>query len=172
MLTAKAGLTNKLEGLETGADVYLTKPFHVQELVITVKNLITQRKRLRKAFTSSENDLNPKNLDWPTVDQEFIQKVIQLLESKLGDSDFGVPAMQKALAMSKTQLHRKMKALTNHPPGEFLRNFRLKRAAQILEKGENVTQVAYAVGFNNLSYFAKCFKELHGLSPRDYVKRD
>jgi AraC-like DNA-binding protein len=71
--------------------------------------------------------------------------------------------------MSKTQLHRKMKAITNEAPGEFIRNYRLKRAAQILDqKGENITQVAFSVGFNNLSYFAKCFRELYGVSPSDY----
>ena len=77
--------------------------------------------------------------------------------------------MQQALGMSKTQLHRKLKALTNEAPGELLRNFRLKRAAQLLsQKADNVTQIAYKVGFNNLSYFAKCFKELYGVAPSAY----
>jgi AraC-like DNA-binding protein len=77
--------------------------------------------------------------------------------------------MQDALAMSKTQLHRKLKALTNEAPGELLRNFRLKKAAQLLsQKADSVTQIAYKVGFNNLSYFAKCFKELYGVAPSTY----
>ncbi len=168
MLTAKAGIENKLQGLETGADSYLTKPFDARELKVRIKNLIDQRNKLRQVF--SKIDLfKPQDINWPSLDQKFLEKVLELLETRHGESDFGVTEMQRELAMSKTQLHRKMKALTDQAPGEFLRNFRLKRAAQILiNKGENVTQTAYTVGFNNLSYFAKCFKELHGVSPSEF----
>lgn len=169
MLTAKAGLDNKIEGLETGADDYLIKPFEAKELQVRVKNLVTQRQQLRELFSGGIT-MDPKQITVTSLDQRFLQKTLDLLEEHYADGEFGVPQMQEALALSKTQLHRKIKALTNHPPGELLRNFRLKRAAQILDKkGENVTQVAYAVGFNNLSYFAKCFKELHGKSPSDYL---
>ncbi len=171
MLTAKAGIEHKISGLDLGADAYITKPFNAEELAVTVKNLLDQRAKLREIFSNKIDQFDPKAISWPSLDQEFIQQVLQLLEKKYGIADFGVPAMQKELAMSKTQLHRKMKALTNQPPGEFLRNFRLKRAAQILETGENVTQTAYAVGFNNLSYFAKCFKDLHGVSPKEYQSK-
>ena len=89
----------------------------------------------------------------------------------LAEAEFGVPQLQDLLAMSKTQLHRKMKALTDQPPGEFLRNYRLKRASQLLEQqGGNVTEVAFAVGFGSLSYFTRSFKELYGQSPSDYMK--
>lgn len=170
MLTAKAGQEQKIEGLETGADSYLTKPFDRKELQVLVKNLITQRKQLREKFGRAVL-LEPKLIPVSSLDEQFLQKVMKHLEDNLSDAEFGVPEMQDKLAMSKTQLHRKMKAITNEAPGEFMRNYRLKRAAQILsQKGENVTQVAYAVGFNNLSYFAKCFKELHGVAPSDYDK--
>jgi AraC-like DNA-binding protein len=87
----------------------------------------------------------------------------------LNAADFGVPQMQEALAMSKSQLHRKLKALTDEGPGELLRNFRLKRAAQLLsQKADTVTQIAYSVGFNDLSYFTRCFKELYGVVPSAY----
>ncbi|NND35194.1 MAG: response regulator [Saprospiraceae bacterium] len=167
ILTAKAGLENRLTGLETGADSYLTKPFNAQELQIRVKNLISERHKLRKIFSTIDH-LSPKEINWPTLDQEFLQKVLDLLEARHSQSAFGVPQMQKELGMSKTQLHRKLKAITNQAPGEFLRNFRLKRAAQILSTGESATQTAYGVGFSNLSYFAKCFKALHGVSPKEY----
>lgn len=171
MLTAKAGQEQKIEGLETGADSYLTKPFDRKELQVLVKNLITQRQQLREKFGRAIL-LEPKLIPVSSLDEQFLQKVMKYLGDNLSDSEFGVPEMQDKLAMSKTQLHRKMKAITNEAPGEFMRNYRLKLAAQILsQKGENVTQVAYSVGFNNLSYFAKCFKELHGVAPSEYYEK-
>ncbi|NNE76675.1 MAG: response regulator [Pricia sp.] len=169
MLTAKAGIDNKIEGLETGADDYLTKPFDGEELLVRIKNLIEQRQRLRELFSNKEIDLDPKKVTVTSVDRKFIEQVLELLELNFSDSEFGVPQMQSALAMSKTQLHRKLKALTNESPGELLRNFRLKMAAQLLaQKADSVTQIAYRVGFNNLSYFAKCFKELYGVAPSSF----
>ncbi len=171
MLTAKAGQEQKIEGLETGADSYLTKPFDRKELQVRVKNLINQRIQLREKY-SKEVLLEPKHIPISSLDEQFLQKVMKYLENNLSDAEFGVPEMQDTLAMSKTQLYRKMRAITNEAPGEFMRNYRLKRAAQILaQKGENVTQVAYVVGFNNLSYFAKCFKELHGVAPSEYFEK-
>ncbi|HKK38815.1 MAG TPA: hybrid sensor histidine kinase/response regulator transcription factor [Cryomorphaceae bacterium] len=171
MLTAKAGVENKIEGLETGADDYLTKPFHTAELQVRVRNLIRQRENLKELFTKS-NYVHPKEVTVNSMDERFLQKTLDLFEEKYADPDFGTAEMQEALAMSKAQLHRKFKAITSQTPGELLRNFRLKRAAQILEQeGENVTQVAYAVGFNNLSYFAKCFKALYGVSPSAFAKK-
>lgn len=169
MLTAKAGMENKIEGLETGADDYLIKPFDGEELLARIKNLIEQRRTLRELYSNREVSVEPKRITVTSIDQKFLGQVLELLEDNFSDSDFGVPQMQDALAMSKTQLHRKSKALTNEAPGELLRNFRLKRAAQLLaQKGDSVTQIAYSVGFNNLSYFAKCFKELYGVSPSSY----
>lgn len=170
MLTAKAGMVNKIEGLETGADDYLTKPFNAKELQVRAKNLIEQRKQLRELFSNIQLKIDPKNVTVTSVDHQFLQDLLNLLEDKFSEPDFGVPQMQDALAMSKTQLHRKLKALTNEAPGELLRNFRLKRAAQLLSQdADNVTQIAYSVGFNNLSYFAKCFKEVYGVSPSSYA---
>ena len=169
MLTAKAGMENKIEGLETGADDYLTKPFDATELLVRTKNLIDQRKKLRELYANKEVQIDPKKITVTSIDQKFLEELLLLLEDNYSDSDFGVPQMQEALAMSKTQLHRKLKALTNEAPGELLRNFRLKRAAQLLsQKADSVTQIAYRVGFNNLSYFAKCFKELYGAAPSSY----
>lgn len=169
MLTAKAGLENKIEGLETGADDYLTKPFDGKELLARTKNLIEQRKKLRELYSNTEIQVDPKKVTVTPIDQRFLEKLLDLLETRYSDAQFGVPQMQENLAMSKTQLHRKLKALTNEAPGELLRNFRLKRATQLLsQKADSVTQIAYQVGFNNLSYFAKCFKELYGVAPSSY----
>ena len=169
MLTAKAGTENKIEGLETGADDYLTKPFDGKELRVRVTNLIEQRKRLRELYSDRKIQIEPKKITVTSIDQKFLEQVLALLEDSFSDPDFGVQQMQGALAMSKTQLHRKLKALTTETPGELLRNFRLKKAAQLLsQKADSVTQIAYKVGFNNLSYFAKCFKELFGVAPSSF----
>ncbi len=172
MLTAKAGIENKLVGLETGADEYLTKPFHTLEMQVRVRNLIDQRENLKELFSKS-NYIHPKEVTVNSMDEQFLQKTLVLFEEKYVDPEFGIAEMQESLSMSRAQLHRKFKAITSQTPGELLRNFRLRRAAQILEqKGESVTQVAFAVGFNNLSYFAKCFKALFGVTPSAYIKKD
>lgn len=169
MLTARAGVENKIEGLETGADDYLTKPFEAKELVVRVKNLIDQRQRLREHYRNNAYTVHPEKITTTSLDRKFLEQVLDLLEKEHANANFGVPQMQRSLAMSKTQLQRKTKALTNESPGELLRNFRLKRAAQLLsQKADTVTQIAYQVGFNNLSYFAKCFKALYGVSPSSY----
>ncbi|TMU54953.1 tetratricopeptide repeat protein [Flagellimonas algicola] len=169
MLTAKAGIENKIEGLEMGADDYLTKPFESKELLARIKNLIEQRRKLRERFTQRETAIDPKEIAVTPIDRKFLEGLLELLEREFSDSNFGVREMQSELALSKTQLHRKLKALTGESPGEVIRNFRLKRAAQLLSRNaDTVTQIAYAVGFNNLSYFAKCFKELYGVTPSAY----
>lgn len=169
MLTARAGIENKIEGLETGADEYLTKPFDAKELAARVKNLILQRQRLREHYNTEQQKLDPEKTAVTSLDKKFLEQVLDLLEKNYANANYGVPQMQQDLAMSKTQLHRKLKALTNGSPGELLRNFRLKRAAQLLsQKTDTVTQIAYQVGFNNLSYFAKCFKEQYGVAPSSF----
>ncbi|MGI9552699.1 MAG: ATP-binding protein, partial [Aurantibacter sp.] len=117
MLTAKAGMDNKIEGLETGADDYLTKPFDAKELLVRTKNLIEQRQKLRELYSNKEVQVDPKKITVTSIDQRFLEEVIILLEEQYSTADFGVPQMQEALAMSKTQLHRKLKALTNEAPG-------------------------------------------------------
>ncbi|MEO1012124.1 MAG: tetratricopeptide repeat protein [Bacteroidota bacterium] len=169
MLTARAGEENKIEGLEIGADSYLTKPFSAKELLARSGNLIDQRRRLQEHYQHSERTLAPERITTTSLDKKFLESVLELLEKNYADPDFGVPQMQRELAMSKTQLNRKLKALTQESPRDILRNFRLKRAAQLLsQKSDTVTQIAYQVGFHNLSYFAKCFKEQYGVSPSSY----
>jgi len=170
MLTAKATVESRIEGLETGADAYMTKPFNMQELQTRLKSLIEQRKKLRERF-SKETELGPSDIAVTSVDEKFLNKAIQIIEENLGDCDFDVTAMTGEIGMSRMQLFRKLKALTNQTPSEFIRTIRLKRAAQLLKKNfGNVAEITYEVGFNNLSYFAKCFRELYGVSPSEYNK--
>ncbi|MEM7108706.1 MAG: ATP-binding protein, partial [Bacteroidota bacterium] len=169
LLTAKAGMENKLEGLELGADEYLTKPFDGKELNVRIRNLVASRKKLRALF-ASKNDIEPEKITVTSIDQRFMEQLKQLFEERYAEAGFGVPEMQNELGMGKTQLYRKLKSITDCSPGELLRNFRLKRAAQLLEQNsEHITQIAYSVGFNSLSYFTRRFKEFYRISPSEYA---
>ena len=171
MLTAKAGDENELIGLETGADAYLTKPFSTEILKATVHNLQESRRRLQERF-SQEIVLLPKDIATNSIDEKFLENLQDVMDQKLVESDFNTEAFAQAVGMSRMQLHRKLKALTGLSSTEFIRNQRLKLAAQLLKKSEiNVSQVGYTVGFNNHSYFTKCFKEQYGCSPSEYIKK-
>ena len=165
MLTAKADRSDKLEGLETGADDYLTKPFDAEELQVRMKNLIEQRKRLREKF-KGEGILKPKEIAVTSVDELFLNKVMETVEENMEDEEFSVEDLAGAVAMSRSQLHRKIKALTDVSPSVFIRTLRLERGKQLLEQNAgNASEVAFMVGFNSSTYFAKCFKERFGVSP-------
>lgn len=171
LLTALADLESKLEGLETGADYYLAKPFEPRELLTVSTNLIAQRRKLREQFSRK---ILLKTLEWDgmNADEQFLQKLVTLVESHLSDPDFSIENIQKELGISRMQLHRKLKALTDKSATEFIRTIRLKIAAEKLQKGQdNVSQVAYQVGFNSLSYFTKCFKEQFGVIPSIYAEK-
>jgi signal transduction histidine kinase/AraC-like DNA-binding protein len=171
MLTARASVENRIHGFETGADDYITKPFNTQELVVRIKNLIEQRKKLREQF-SRDVKLQPKDISITSADEKFLNKTIAVIEDNLNNFDFDITKLTDKMALSRVQMFRKLKALTDQSPSEFIRTIRLKRAAQLLDKGfGNIAEVTYQVGFNNLSYFSKCFRELFGLSPSDYAKQ-
>jgi DNA-binding response OmpR family regulator len=169
LLTARASVESKLDGLETGADDYVTKPFHPQELRARVRNLIEGRKNMRLRF-GREVTLQPKDISITSADEKFLQNAISVVERHISDADFSVEALETEMAMSKMQLYRKLKALTDQSPSEFVRTLRLKRAASLIsQRSGNISEIAYEVGFNNLSYFAKCFKELFGVTPSEYT---
>lgn len=167
LLTAKAGQLHKLEGLETGADDYLTKPFDAKELLLRIQNLINQRKLLRKKF-AGEILLKPSEVAVNSADEIFLTKVLQAIEKNISEEDFGVEELAKEVAMSRSQLHRKSISLTGQAPSEILRNTRLLRAKELLQKkAATPSEVAYQVGFNSHTYFSKCFKEEFGISPSE-----
>lgn len=171
MLTAKAGDENQLIGLETGADAYITKPFNTEILKTTVHNLQETRNKLQERF-SQEVVLLPKDVAANATDERFLTNLQEVMDKSLVESDFNTEAFAEAVGMSRMQLHRKLKALTGLSATEFIRGQRLKLAAQMLKKSDiNVSQVGYAVGFNNHSYFTKCFKEKYGISPSEYSKK-
>jgi DNA-binding response OmpR family regulator/nitrogen-specific signal transduction histidine kinase len=169
LLTAQADHKSRLEGLTTGADDYLTKPFHLGELQLRVRNLVEGRKRLREKF-KGKPAIEPTQLAVTPADERFLKRTIAIINDHIDEADFTAEAFEKEVGLSHVQFYRKMKALTGQAPGEFLRNYRLQQAAMLLRgRHGNVTEVAYTVGFTSLAYFTRCFRALYGMSPSDYI---
>jgi CheY-like chemotaxis protein len=169
LLTARADMESKLEGLEFGADDYVTKPFDAKELYVRSKNLLEQRRHLREYF-QREVDFHPADITVNSMDEQFMQKAVRLIEQYMDDTDFSAERFSREIGMSHQHLNRKLQALTNHSARDFIRTIRLKRAVQLLQKrSDPVTQIAYQVGFNNPSYFAECFRQQFGISPSKYM---
>jgi DNA-binding response OmpR family regulator len=170
LLTAKAGTADKLEGLQNGADDYLPKPFEPCELQARLKNLIDSRRKLRHCFKQAVI-LKPSELAVEPAEKVFLAKVLAAVEKHIAREEFGVDTLAAEVAMSRTQLNRKLRALTNQSVKEFIQSTRLQRAAELLrKKAGTVGEVAYQVGFVNHSYFAKCFREQFGKAPSEYVQ--
>jgi signal transduction histidine kinase/DNA-binding response OmpR family regulator len=171
MLTAKADRDSKVQGLETGADDYLIKPFDSKELLARVHNLINQRRQLRERF-SREIVLKPQDIAITPKDEVFLNKMKAVVERHLSEEDFDVATLSREVGMSHTQIHRKLKALTNQSVSQFIRSMRLARAVELLKQDAGtVAEIAYQVGFGSQAYFTKCFHEQFGHSPKEYVKK-
>jgi AraC-like DNA-binding protein len=146
-------------------------PLQPVELQVRIENLIQSRKALQRKF-SRQVELKPAAVDVQSEDQLFLQRIMQVMESNMNNPLFGSEQFAKQLGLSQTRLYRKLVAITGYSSNDFIRRMRLQRAADLLEKRVgNISDVAYQVGFNSLSYFAKCFKEFYQSSPRDYAKR-
>jgi signal transduction histidine kinase/ligand-binding sensor domain-containing protein/DNA-binding response OmpR family regulator len=169
LLTAKTTIENKLQGLSTGADEYLTKPFEVRELLIRVGNLIEGRRQLKERYRH-EVILQPANISISSVDEQFLSRALTIIEQFMSDENFNVETFGKEIAMSRMQLYRKLQALTGQSPSDFIRTIRLQRAAQLLSSNAGtVSQIALQVGFASHSYFSKCFQEQFGKTPSAFV---
>jgi signal transduction histidine kinase/ligand-binding sensor domain-containing protein/DNA-binding response OmpR family regulator len=167
LLTAKASEENILEGLETGADDYVTKPFSTKILAARIKNLIDLRSQLQQDF-KRELSLRPVKTSVSAIDREFLRDVQAVLKENISEPDFNVEEMCRKLYLSNTTLYRKIQALCGLTPTEFIRSYRLKRAAQLLKDGfGSVTEVAFEVGFSSRAYFTKCFKEKFHMLPSE-----
>ncbi|MFM9950841.1 MAG: ATP-binding protein [Saprospiraceae bacterium] len=166
MLTALAEQEDKLKGLELGADAYLAKPFDARDLQTRVANLIGQRKGLQEYYRKKLTTFAPAEVKADSMDGVFLQKVREAVEANLDEETFSVVELGNQIGMSRSQLHRKLTALTGYSPNEVIRNMRLERAKQLLDKkAATVSEIAYLCGFNSPAYFTKCFKEYFGTTP-------
>lgn len=168
MLTAKTADEHRIEGLANGADDYISKPFNPQILKLRVAKLIELCEK-RRAIFRQQIEPEPSQITITTLDEKLIQKAVKYVEDNIASPDLSVEELSKNLGMSRVHLYKKMLAITGHTPIEFIRVIRLKRAAQMLrDKQQNVSDVAYAVGFNSPKYFSKYFKEEFGVLPSVY----
>jgi AraC-like DNA-binding protein len=178
LLTARALSQHQIEGYESGADAYITKPFSADLLLARISNLLKSRQLLKGIFgtenkeeVKEENkEKSPKTVQQPLTEKEdiFLTKFRDFIEKNLSDSDLGVETIGAELGLSRVQLYRKIKALTGLSPVELLRTARLQKGRQLLERTDKtISEVAYEVGFTAPSYFTKCFKDEFGISPSD-----
>lgn len=171
LLTAKAEVESQFKGIDTGADDYVTKPFDKKLLALKVEKLIASRRQLQLRY-SQELILFPKDIALTNLDEQFLEKVQVTLDKNLIDPSFNVTEFSEAVVMSRMQLHRKLKALTGLTASAFIRSQRLKLAAQLLKTSDiNISQVGYSVGFNDHSYFTKCFKDVYNCTPTEFAKQ-
>ena len=169
LLTACALDEQQVEGFECGADSYISKPFKHQVLSARIQNLIANRKRLKQLFG---DEFSPSKSNVSDMEREFVERFRSLIEKDMSNSELSVEELGELMGMSRVQLYRKIKSLTNYTPVEFVRITRLKKAASLLASTDlSVSEITYEVGFSSSSYFAKCYKEYFGESPTDFLKR-
>ena len=173
MLTSKSEISDRLEGIKLGADAYLAKPFSLEELHLTIDNLIDNVRRLKGKFSGAlKQDDKVEKVEVKGYDEELMERIMKVVNENLSDSDFNVEKMCDEVGVSRTQLHRKLKEMTGVPTSEFLRNIRLNEAARLIREHKiNITQVSYMVGFANNSHFSTAFKKYFGMSPTEYAAK-
>jgi DNA-binding response OmpR family regulator len=168
LLTAKTEMESQVEGLQMGADDYITKPFTKEVLVSRIENLIHNRERLRSIF-KTKLDFQPREIFVRSVHENFLSHALEIIERNIDNSNFGAEELVRELGISRSVVHRKFKDLTDLATGEFIKATRLKRACQLLkDKKHRVSEICYMVGFSDPDYFRKSFKNLYGVSPRHY----
>lgn len=165
LLTAKATPEDKIEGFTVQADAYLTKPFFPKELLIRVQNLIASRQALRERY-NRELLLKPEGIYLDSIDEAFLIKVKKVVDDHLDDETFNMEKLGAGVGMSRSQIHRKLQALTNQSATRFIRAYRLERAMSMLRQNSgSVSEIGFSVGFSDPSYFSKCFHEHFGMTP-------
>ena len=171
LLTAKATIQSKIEGIELGADDYIEKPFSTEYLLARIANLLSNQEKLRQAFTSSPF-VNAQTIALTKADEAFLEKLTEVIKSNISEPEFNVDILAEKMNMSRSSLHRKIKGIAQITPNEFIQLERLKMAAQLIQSQEyKINEVCYIVGFNSSSYFAKCFQKQFGVLPKDFVNK-
>ena len=172
LLTARADLDNRVEGYHVGADAYLTKPFNERELTSVAGNLVQQRKQLREKFSKAVR-LEPKGMAITPADEIFLNKVLEYLESNYQNPKLSAELFAQDMNLSRMQLHRKLKALTDQSAGDLIRQFRMGKAKELLEKSQlPIGEIAYKCGFEDSDYFSRVFKKQIGQTPSAYAEKN
>lgn len=170
MLTARTGMEDQIEGIETGAEAYVMKPFNIRYLKAVIDNLISQRERIIGKFQDMK-EYEPGEIRITNRDEEFMHRIIELIDKHYSDPGLNVDKLAEMSAVGRTLFYHKIKGMTGMTPSEFLRRMRLKIAARmLLSSGYNVSEIAYMVGFNDEKYFRRCFKTIFGKTPVEYKK--
>lgn len=167
LLTAKATVDARIDGLKVGADAYLIKPFHKEELLVRLAKLVELRQAIQARYASTSSIATVANTQKePSLDDLFLQKLVNLVEERMTDHDLGVAELCRAVSRSNTQVNRKLKALTGKTPSQFIRSIRLQRAMELLQSSDlNISEIAYEVGFNDPNYFSRLYSEEFGHPP-------
>lgn len=174
MLTAANTEDYQLKGLDTGADAYINKPFSLPVLTSTIRNVLQTRQMLRNCYEGrQESDVNISEIeDVPNHDEVLLQRIVKVIEENISNHDLNVEMLAKESALSRVHLYRKLKELTNQSPSDFIRQIRLKKAGELLHKGNyNISEVAHVMGFSSLAVFSRAFKDFYGVTPKEYVKK-
>ena len=170
LLTARTAEESRIEGLEQGADDYITKPFNFNLLKLRIDKFIEWTKKCHRAF-SQKIDVAPSEITITSLDEQLIEKAVKVVEEHLSDTDFSVEILGEAVGLSRSHLYKKLMCITGKGPAEFIRTVRLKRGKQLLEKSQmQIAEIAYAVGFNSPKRFTLNFKSEFGMSPSDYLR--
>ena len=175
LLTAKSSVESKIEGLNYGADYYITKPFDTDFLMASIENLIKYRKKIfenlkKKSLKTTISD--PTDIKITSKDEQFLKNIIAIVEESLSNPDLNIDQIAKSVNMARVTFNRKFKSLTNVTPVEFVKEMRVRQAKKFMDAGEtDIASIAYRVGFNGAGYFSTCFKEVYQISPSEYLKK-
>ncbi|MBD2705135.1 response regulator [Spirosoma sp. BT702] len=172
LLTAKSTLENRVNGLRLGADDYITKPFHLAELQLRIRNLLDSRRQLRDWVRQSLAEPDKILSDHELAQSDsFLIQFYSILNEHLDDSEFGINQLSREIGMSRASLYRKLEAISGLGVSELIQNYRLKRSTEYLRQGQTITATAYLVGFSNASYFSQCFRKLYQLTPSEFMSQ-
>lgn len=172
LLTARSTPENKIEGLDVGADAYVSKPFNTEMLRYTITNLLENRARLKTKFSGMQYpEEMVQNIEMKSSDEILMERIMKIINENLSNPELSVEMLATNVGMSRVHMHRKLKELTNQSARDFIKSIRLKQAALLLaNKKLSISEVAYATGFSNLSHFSSSFREFYGMSPKEYVE--